>query len=143
MTAAYEPGDLPPDRYLRGRWTVERRLRDAAVGAGRFAGVATFAPDEGGLAWRERGRLRLGRHDGPASRLLRVEPAPHGWLVRFSDGRLFHRLALRARCSVTHACGADLYEGTYEVLGPSAFDVRWHVRGPGTDQTIVSRYRRA
>jgi len=135
---------LEPDAFLPGRWGVERTLRDARLGAGTFAGTATFERDEdGGLDWLETGRLRLGGYEGPARRRLRVAREEGAWMVRFDDGRPFHPLELRATaCEVTHPCGADTYAGQYVVLGPDAFDVTWRVRGPAKDQRIASRYRR-
>lgn len=136
---------LEPDAYLPGSWTVERALEDAALGAGRFEGVATFSPSpDGGLEWVETGRLVLGAYDGPARRRLLVRREAGGWMVRFDDGRAFHPLALRTTADpVVHPCGEDVYDGRYEVVGPDAFDVAWHVRGPAKDQRISSRYRRA
>jgi hypothetical protein len=138
-------GSLEPGAYLPGRWTVERSLSDAALGAGTFTGTATFAPVDGGLDWEEHGHLRLGAYAGPARRRLLVRDEPDGWIVRFDDGRPFHPLALRHGhgTEVSHPCDDDRYTGDYVVLGPDAFDVRWTVRGPAKDQRIESRYRRA
>jgi Family of unknown function (DUF6314) len=136
-------GALEPDAFLPGTWSVERDVRDAALGAGRFTGTAAFTACDGGLAWEERGRLRLGAYDGPARRELAVRAEDGGWMVRFADGRPFHPLELRpAGWPVIHPCGADAYAGEYTVLGPDAFDVRWRVSGPAKDQRIESRYRR-
>jgi hypothetical protein len=129
---------------LAGRWTVERTLEDAALGAGTFTGEAVFGPEGDGLLWREEGRLRLGAYDGPAARTLRIVPDGSGWLVRFADGRPFHPLDLReGACAVAHPCGEDRYEGVYRVIGPDELDIRWRVRGPAKDGVIASRYRRA
>jgi hypothetical protein len=132
---------VEPEGFLPGRWTVARTLADAALGAGSFEGVATFAPARGGgLDWEESGRLRLGAYDGPARRRLLLRPEPAGWMVRFDDGRPFHPLRLDE--AVEHPCGEDRYEGRYVVVGPDAFDVAWRVRGPAKDQRIESHYRR-
>jgi hypothetical protein len=134
---------LEPDAYLRGTWSVSRTLADAALGAGDFAGTATFTAAGGGLAWEERGRLRVGAYDGPARRTLRVVADGSGWTVRFADGRRFHPLDLSGgTCAVRHPCAEDLYEGEYAVLAADAFHVRWRVRGPAKAQEIESRYRR-
>jgi hypothetical protein len=134
---------MRPDAYLPGTWAVERRMHDAELGAGEYTGTATFAPAKVGLAWTERGRLRLGGYDGPATRTLRIVPEDGGWAVRFTDGRLFHPLELvPAGSRVSHPCGEDRYDGEYTVLGPDAFDVRWRVTGPRKDQRIESRYLR-
>jgi hypothetical protein len=93
--------------------------------------------------WTERGTLRLGRYQGPASRTLRIVSHGDGWLVLFADGRPFHRLDLSGgRTTVTHPCGDDVYEGEYAIRGPGELDVIWRVRGPAKDQRIASRYRR-
>lgn len=136
---------VQPDAYLPGTWSVTRRLRDAALGAGRFSGTATFSAGDGVLLWEERGRLRLGAYDGPARRTLRIVAEPRGWMVRFADGRSFHPLALRRGdgCRVDHPCGEDAYAGEYVVLGEDAFSVRWQVRGPGKQQVIETRYDRS
>jgi hypothetical protein len=134
---------VQPDAYLPGRWSVARRVQDAALGSGSFTGTADFAPAGEGLDWAEAGRLRLGAYDGPARRALRIVPEREGWMVRFQDGRAFHPLALRREgFRVEHPCGADAYAGEYVVLGDDAFVVRWRVRGPGKDQRIESRYER-
>jgi hypothetical protein len=144
LTARLRALGPEPDALLPGRWTVDRTLHDAARGAGTFAGEAEFAPDAAGIAWRERGRLRLGGYDGPAARELRIEPDGAGWAVRFADGRPFHPLDLSGgRCAAAHPCGGDVYEGEYELAGPDELRVRWRVRGPAKDQRIESRYRRA
>lgn len=134
---------MDPAAYLPGSWRVERSLHDAAAGDGRFDGTATFAPTPEGLRWTERGRLRLGSYDGPASRELRIVAAADGWEVRFADGRPFHRLELGRRpAAVEHLCGADRYTGELTVEGDDAFVVRWRVRGPAKDQRLAGRYIR-
>lgn len=80
-----------------------------------------------------------------AHRTLLVVPGdrPPAWQVNFDDGRPFHPLDLRAgRADVEHLCGPDTYRGAYEVTGPAAFTTRWHVTGPGRDDTIVTAYRK-
>jgi hypothetical protein len=135
---------VDPAAYLPGTWRVERSLHDAALGAGRFEGTATFAAGPGGLRWSEVGRLRLGRYDGLARRELRIVAAGDGWEVRFADGRPFHPLDLAAgAAAVEHLCGADRYSGELAVEGADAFVVRWRVRGPGKDQRLAGRYVRA
>ena len=141
------PGPQPAELagWLRGEWSITRVING---GAGRFDGRARFTPDPhepAALVWQERGRLRLGRHAGPAERTLRIEPAaPAGtWLLRFADGRLFHALELTGgRCEATHLCGADVYRGAYLIEGEDRFTVTWRVRGPRKDDVIESAYDR-
>jgi hypothetical protein len=129
---------------LPGEWRVGRVIND---GVGDFEGSARFAVEPGSAAeilWRECGRLRLGAHDGPAERTLRIRPADDGaWEVRFADGRPFHRLDLDGgRCQATHLCGADVYRGTYVIEGDDRFTVSWTVTGPHKDDVIASVYER-
>jgi Family of unknown function (DUF6314) len=128
--------------HLAGTWDVERELRDGAS-TGTFSGTAEFVPDGAGLRWDEAGRARFGGHEGEARRALAIVADGDAWQVRFDDGRSFHDLDLRAgRWPAAHDCGADRYEGLYELDGADAMTVWWRVRGPAKDQRIVSRYRR-
>jgi len=136
------PGDL--SRWLTGEWTIARAING---NAGRFEGRARFTPDPREpdvLLWHERGRLRLGAHDGPAERTLRIAPAAGGaWEVRFADGRPFHRLDLRSGiCEATHRCGADFYHARYAVEGGDRFTVTWRITGPHKHDLIESSYSR-
>jgi hypothetical protein len=136
------PAQLPA--WLAGEWTITRLINGDA---GRFQGRARFTPDPAAptsLVWHERGRLRLGGHEGPAARTLRIEPADDGaWQVRFADGRPFHPLDLAAgRCAATHRCGADTYRGEYVLVGEDRFTVTWRITGPRKHDEIVSVYDR-
>lgn len=138
-----DPAELAA--WLRGEWTVVRVING---GAGRFEGRAQFTPDPhtpAGLVWHEHGRLRLGAHDGPAERTLRIEPAGGGaWEVLFAAGRPFHPLDLRGgSCEATHLCGADTYRGRYLIESADRFTVSWRVTGPRKDDLIESVYDRA
>jgi hypothetical protein len=131
--------------WLRGEWTVTRVINQ---GTGSFSGRASFAADPASadvLIWTETGRLRLGGHDGPAGRTLRIEPASDGaWEVRFADGRHFHALDLSdGSDDVTHLCGPDTYRGRYEVQTADRFAVTWRITGPRKDDVIESVYDRA
>ena len=126
--------------WLAGDWTV---ARDIDHGRGAFHGRASFTPLPGGetLRWHETGELTLDGATVPAYRTLTLDAAGQ---VRFDDGRPFHRLALAGgACDAFHPCGPDEYSGRYEVAGDDVLDVTWRVRGPGRDDTIVSRYVRA
>lgn len=133
-----------PIAFLTGSWTVAREVHDDHSGLdGAFTGVARFVPEGDGLVWIETGRLRLGSHEGEASRTLRIVPEGDGWAVRFEDGRPFHPLDLRSGVSVVdHPCGEDHYVGGLRAESRDAVEIRWRVSGPTKDQTIVSRYTR-
>ncbi len=137
-----QPAELAA--WLLGEWSIARMING---GAGRFQGHASFVVDPRSpavLIWREHGHLRLGAHDGPAARTLRIEPAgAASWEVRFDDGRPFHLLDLTGGvCDATHLCGADTYRGRYEIEGPDRFTVTWRVTGPHKDDEIASVYER-
>jgi hypothetical protein len=120
---------------LTGRWAVERSVVDVRSGtAGRFRGVATFAPDG---RWIEEGTLEFGAYRGPARRELRIA----GDAVEFADGRPFHPLDLTGR-PVEHLCGEDTYTGVFRLVAPDRLEVSWRVRGPGKEQRIDTQYTR-
>jgi hypothetical protein len=135
---------LSPADLLAGRWSVRRELHDRLRGeGGTFTGAAVFTPDGDALRWVERGHLRFARHDGPASRTLTIEPEGDGWVVRFSDGRLFHAFDLATgSLDAVHPCGPDMYRGRYVLETPDRLHVRWDVSGPEADETLEGVYER-
>jgi hypothetical protein len=145
VPSLHHAGPAGRGRWPNGEWTVVRVING---GAGHFEGRARFTPDPRSPAtiiWQEEGRLRLGAHDGPATRTLRLEPREAGgWQVCFADGRPFHVLDLDGgRGEATHACGADVYRGHFVVEHEERFTITWRVSGPRKDDVIVSRYERA
>ncbi|MBE1876728.1 DUF6314 family protein [Myceligenerans pegani] len=97
------------------------------------------------------------RSDQPGSDDAAGAPASR-WRVTFEDGRDFHPWTARP---VEHVCGRDRYEGTIRFLTdhevPSAPSpqaertswsarnrvvVRWDVRGPAKDYSMVTHYTR-
>jgi hypothetical protein len=138
---------LVPDlhAFLAGTWRVARRLWDHRLGhRGSYEGEAVFALEGEGLAYRETGLLRLGAHEGVASRALRFEfPAPARACVLFADGRPFHVLDLsRGAWEAEHACGDDLYSGSFRALGSAVWIANWRIEGPRKAQLIESLYAR-
>ena len=125
--------------WLTGDWSVGREIND---GQGTFHGHAVFTPQpDGTLRWHETGELTLDGATVPTYRTLTLDA---GGQVRFDDGRPFHDLALTAgACDAFHPCGPDAYTGRYEVVDDDTLVVTWRVRGPGRDDTILSRYTRA
>ncbi|MFE1171089.1 DUF6314 family protein [Streptomyces sp. NPDC058773] len=133
--------------YFAGRWSIERTVSDLRNGAeGSFRGTAGFRPGPagGGLLHHEEGRLSWGGTVQPASRTLRWRPRPDGTAaIDFADGRPFHDLDLRTgRWTAVHPCAADLYEGTFTVVGPDTWHLEWRVGGPAKEQLLCSVYRR-
>jgi hypothetical protein len=132
---------------LRGRWSIERQVRDMRLGHDAvFTGEADIAPAPGApdeLDWREEGELISAAHRGPARRAMRIVPHGAAWEVLFEDGRPFHPLDLSdGGCDVVHLCGADRYDGAFRLETPDRLSVRWRVRGPAKDLEIISDYRR-
>lgn len=129
-----------------GTWRVDRTIDDRLSGrAARFAGRAVFAPSDGGLAYREAGRLRLG--DGPelaATREYLWREADGMIDVRFADGRRFHAFDPAGPVpEAEHACGPDRYRVRYDFTGWPGWRAEWRVTGPRKDYLMVSRYDRA
>jgi hypothetical protein len=124
--------------WLTGDWSVARDINDCQ---GAFHGRASFTPQpDGTLRWHETGDLTLDGAELPAYRTLTIDA---GGRVRFDDGRPFHDLTLvDGACDAFHPCGPDEYTGRYEVVDDTMFVVTWRVRGPGREDTIISRYTR-
>ncbi|MGW1074470.1 DUF6314 family protein [Streptomyces sp. NPDC002537] len=147
---AVPAGHPVPDAvaFLSGQWTVDRTLLDAATGVtGAFHGTAVFRPaddGEGGVLHIEDGELSWGGAAGRAGRTLRLFPGPDGTAaVTFADGRPFHDLDLRTgHWDVRHPCSRDRYDGTFTVVSPDEWHVRWRTTGPAKDHVQRSVYRR-
>lgn len=138
---------MPPSDLV-GRWVLERRLVDYALGRhGRVVGHLDLDLDveRGGqiVHWREVGRLSWNGASYPVSRELGIVPAEGGggWTVCFSDGRPFHPWT--PGVVVEHPCRADRYRGLIVVdAGRTRLRTLWDVVGPGKRARIVTRYRR-
>ncbi|MFJ9563103.1 DUF6314 family protein [Streptomyces fuscichromogenes] len=133
--------------HLAGRWRADRIVRDLASGdEGRFEGVTTFRPlDGGGLLHAESGTFTWQGVARPAERTLRFLPGarPGTADVRFHDDRPFHDLDLTSGRHVTdHPCAADLYRGEFTVLDPDHWRTVWHVAGPTKNLVLTTAYTR-
>jgi hypothetical protein len=128
--------------FLLGSWQLDREVRDASRHGltGDFRGSATFTPDDpapGLLRYVEHGTLRLGSHQGPASRRLTYHVDGPWARVAFDDGRYFHDLDLRSGVwEVEHPCGDDRYHGRFQVDGAHRWRQQWTVNGPHKRQFI-------
>ncbi|WNE95308.1 DUF6314 family protein [Streptomyces luomodiensis] len=132
--------------YLAGGWSVRRELHDGRH-TGSFTGRAEFRVEDGNDGWvhAEEGVMEWGGAVRDAGRTLLMLPLPDGTAeVSFSDGRPFHLLDLRrGHWTAVHQCAADRYEGTFTVLSPDEWHLRWAVHGPAKNQLLTSVYRRA
>lgn len=129
-----------------GDWAVERAIEDArARRGGAFAGLARLVPAPGGLAYVERGRLRLG--DGPAveaSRRYLWRGEDDAVAVHFEDGRFFHRFRPDDGAPVAHHdCPPDAYRVRYDFADWPVWRAEWRVSGPRKDYATVTVYRPA
>lgn len=126
---------------LEGVWALSREIEDRRDGrTGRLEGEVTWRPVPEGLVQEERGWLRLG--DGPemaAHRRYLWSAEGESLVVRFEDGRPFHRLG-PGRLSDTHLCPPDIYDVDYRFEGARTFSTRWRVSGPRKDLVIRSRF---
>ncbi len=145
------PVPPPPVRdtaaFLTGRWTVDRTLVDLRTDSrGTFRGTAEFRwSDDGACVLHvEDGELSWNGTVGRAGRTLKLFPRADGTAeVTFADGRFFHDLDLRGGSWTTrHPCAPDLYDGTFTVVPPGEWHVRWRTTGPEKDQLLRSVYRR-
>ena len=126
------------------RWTVSRAIDDRRGGVrGEFSGTATLVPHGEGLAYHERGRLRMGQ--GPilaAERRYLWLSSGESIAVCFTDGRPFHSFHPEGRRPGTdHPCGADLYRVTYDLGRWPEWEAEWVVTGPAKDYGMVTTYR--
>jgi hypothetical protein len=133
--------------FLTGAWRISRTVRDSRSGqGGGFDGTAIFAPlPDGGLLLTESGTMRLGGYTGPAEQAYRYHfpDGPGRAEVFRHDGTPFHVLDLAAgSAEAVHHCGADLYQGTFRVLGHDEWIVEWAVSGPRKDYHMVTRHYR-
>jgi hypothetical protein len=132
---------LPQLADFAGRWWVARRIEDHLAGAlGRFDGEAVFAPEGGGLRYREEGQLRLG--EGPAFAAERSyfwRQAGQRIAVDFADGRPFHDFD-PANPAAQHLCVADDYAVRYDFSAWPNWRADWTVTGPRKRYSMISRY---
>ena len=136
----------PLDRLfgrLPGAWLIARSIDDDRLGAGRFDGRATFAPQAGGaLLYEERGELRIGDWRGPAYRRWLYRRHADVLEVLYPDGgALLHRFDFAGAYSAmhTHLCGEDRYEAIF-TLSDTSFTIGYTVDGPAKRYRLRSDY---
>lgn len=133
---------------LTGSWSFNRVVE----GQGTMQGIAIFtALDEGSLAYREQGRLKLlNGTELQAERAYIFSKSEQGFEVFFKENppRLFHEISLSASVggalsgSAGHSCNLDDYRSTYTFLANGRFAVRHVVSGPRKHYTITTAYAR-
>jgi len=128
-----------------GRWSLDRRIEDAASGRlGVLTGEASFRHHAAGeLLYEERGTLVMeGLSPLVAERRYRWRRETGNFVaVHFEDGRPFHLIDLaEPRPFDRHLCSPDTYEMTYDLTRWPAWECRTRVEGPRKDYRMLSRY---
>ncbi|WP_289155372.1 DUF6314 family protein [uncultured Salipiger sp.] len=121
-----------------GEWRLEREIREASGGSGRFEGVARWVPEDEGALYVETGELVLPSGRFAAERRYRWGADLSVW---FEDGRFFHQVPAEGG-ETGHWCDPDQYDVRYDFSDWPQWQVRWQVRGPRKDYSMVSRYAR-
>lgn len=133
-------GIAPTD--LLGTWALRREVDDRLNGETRqVEGTATLAlVADDHVRWSEEGTMRWVGHEVPVSRTLDVRRgADGGWVVHFSDGRVFHPWTIGEQ--VDHPCGPDHYRGRVDVAADArSWTVTWHSVGPAKDYVLRTRH---
>ncbi len=136
--------------YLNHDWHFKRRIIhhssnqiatiDGVVSWEKVSGVDA----EQTLLYREHGVIQLASYKGKATQTYRYEfPSDAIAEVYFSDGRFFYTLNLTStHCDIHHLCGADTYEGQFDVISKTEHHQRWRVTGPRKDYTSHTIFSR-
>ena len=133
---------MPRLQDFAGDWGVTRRIADrAGAQCLRFAGIARFVPEADGLAYEERGWLRLpGLPPMEAHRRYRWRADGGLIVVVLGVGRPFHAFDPEAP-EALHLCAPDTYRVAYRFARWPRWTAVWTVTGPRKDYTMLSRFR--
>jgi hypothetical protein len=124
---------------FEGRWQVLRQITSEGAPSARFEGEAIWTPADGGLAYRETGRMIL--EGQPVMQAERRYFWAGDLSVHFEDGRFFHHVPPTGG-TARHWCDPDNYELTYDVGAWPLFHVFWRVSGPRKSYTAQTQYTR-
>ena len=132
---------MPRLQDFAGDWRLTRRIADRAGGQClRFAGTARFVPDGGGLAYEERGVLRLpGQPPFEAHRRYLWREEGGLIVVEHGDGRAFHAFDPAAP-EAEHLCPPDTYRVAYRFARWPLWSALWTVAGPRKDYRMLTRF---
>ncbi len=126
-----------------GAWVLERRILQDDGEDARFRGSARFSEDKGGLAYEEKGLIKLGTsRPVSAQRRYLWRLGESGRIeVFFEDGRAFHVIDPEDPTD-SHECDPDTYKVAYRFGQWPEWISTWHVTGPDKSYRMVSTYRR-
>jgi hypothetical protein len=132
---------VPRLQDFAGAWRLTRRIADRAGGQClRFAGTARFVADVGGLAYEERGVLRLpGQPPFEAHRRYLWREEGGLIVVDHGDGRAFHAFDPAAP-EAEHLCPPDTYRVAYRFARWPLWSALWTVAGPRKDYRMLTRF---
>lgn len=134
---------MPQLSDFRGVWMLSRRIVQSNGPEGRFTGQAVFTPEGAGLRYHEAGQLELaGAAPLQAERAYLWQAEGAQIVVRFADGRAFHRFDPEAPAAA-HWCDPDDYRVRYDFALWPDWSAEWRVTGPRKDYVMISRYSRA
>lgn len=132
-------------RDFRGTWQIQRMVLDRRMASeGRFEGLAWITPEESWTLYEERGQLSFPNQPSmTATRRYRWTNGAEGEIVvKFDDGRPFHRFALTGTSGATHLCDPDTYVVSYDFRRWPVWSATWEVSGPRKDYRMTSHYAR-
>ncbi len=124
---------------FKGAWSLVRHITHGDGTHAEFRGAALLMPVAQGLAYEEKGWLRVGESSPfQAERRYHWDEALNVW---FDDGQFFHAIPAMGG-PMRHYCDPDTYAGEYDFSGWPKFTLTWQVTGPRKDYRMVSRYSR-
>lgn len=131
---------------FEGRWLLDRRIEDAKAGQVLLAS-GTALLHGGGQDWIYNEELQLSVPGQPAMTATRRylwQAVAGAVVIRFEDGKHFHRLGLgQETASDHHDCPPDSYDAEYDFSEWPCWSVTWRVSGPRKSYVMRTRLSRA
>ena len=125
-----------------GLYDIERIIDDRIASVpSRFEGRAMLSMSPRGAVYFETGALILDgkRFEAERSYLWYEDGGRIG--VCFADGCEFHNFdPVAGGQATTHLCGADLYQGSYDLSDWPRWSVTWEASGPRKNYRSVTSY---
>ncbi|MEO1733027.1 MAG: DUF6314 family protein [Pseudomonadota bacterium] len=128
---------------FRGRWSVQRSIKDRRAGRTMTAeGTANIVADEAGLLYQEHMTLFVpGQAPLKAERAYLWRATDAGIAVFFVDERPFHVIRLSdPKPEGRHFCAPDTYDVAYDFSKFPAWDNLWAVAGPAKNYVMHTHF---